>query len=86
MKDVKVNMNYVNCVLLVVILVLVVVCCMNKSKDNFKPGQNAASKLKEVRQFHNLCRSKEQQYRYHQDMAAECRHNAQQGKGYRWGR
>jgi hypothetical protein len=29
------NMNSLNCVLLVVVLVLVVVCCMNKSKEGF---------------------------------------------------
>jgi len=27
------NMNYVNCALLVVVLVLVVRCCMNKSNE-----------------------------------------------------
>lgn len=30
------NMNYVNCALLVVILVLVIMCCMNKSKEGFE--------------------------------------------------
>jgi hypothetical protein len=30
------NMNYVNCALLVVVLVLVVMCCMNNSKEGFK--------------------------------------------------
>jgi len=33
MKDVKVNMDYVNCVLLVVILVLVVVCYVQQNKN-----------------------------------------------------
>ena len=32
------NMNYVNCALLVVVLVLVVMCCMNNSKEGFKRG------------------------------------------------
>ena len=32
----SVNVNSLNCVLLIVILVLVVVCCMNKSKEGFK--------------------------------------------------
>ena len=30
------NMNYVNCALLVVVLVLVIMCCMNKSKEGLK--------------------------------------------------
>ena len=37
MKGVKVNMDYVNCVLLVVILVLVIVCCVQQNK-NIEPA------------------------------------------------
>jgi len=36
MKSVKMNMNYVNSILLVVVLVLVIMCCMNKNNDGFK--------------------------------------------------
>jgi len=35
MKSLKVDMNSVNCFLLVVVLVLVVMCCMNKSNEGF---------------------------------------------------
>ena len=30
------NMNYVNCALIVIVLVLVVMCCMNKSNEGFR--------------------------------------------------
>jgi hypothetical protein len=36
MKGLKVNMNYVNCALLVVVLILVVVCCVKKPTEGFK--------------------------------------------------
>ena len=29
------NLNYVNCALLVNVLIIVVMCCMNKSKEGF---------------------------------------------------
>jgi surface protein len=34
-KGLKVNMNYVNCALLVVVLILVVVCCFKKHEEGF---------------------------------------------------
>jgi hypothetical protein len=38
MKGIKVNMEMVNCALLVVILVLVVVCCVRKNENYEDPG------------------------------------------------
>ena len=37
------NMNFVNCALLVVVLVLVVMCCMNKSNEGFRRGRKKSA-------------------------------------------
>ena len=39
------NMNYVNCALIVVVLVLVVMCCMNKTNEGFKNKRSCTAKL-----------------------------------------
>jgi hypothetical protein len=40
MKGVKINMDLVNCVLLVIILILVIVCCFKRERFS-APGGNA---------------------------------------------
>jgi len=47
MKGFKLNIESVNCVLLVFILVLVVVCCVKKPTEGF--GRKSRRKLKKIR-------------------------------------
>jgi hypothetical protein len=45
MKGLKINMDYVNCVLLVVILVLVIVCCVKREGFQGKMGGEHGGKF-----------------------------------------
>ena len=44
------NMNYVNCALLVVVLILVVMCCMNKSNEGFRWGERRKARRRDKAQ------------------------------------
>jgi len=45
------NMNYVNCALLVVVLILVVMCCMNKSNEGFWGARRRAKRADKARKY-----------------------------------
>ena len=56
-KGLKVNMNYVNFVLLVVVLILVVVCCVKKPTEGLMSPwpQDVHSRLTECQEKRDLC-------------------------------
>jgi hypothetical protein len=45
----SVNMNIMNCVLLVIIMVIVIFCCMNKSNEGFRSRQQCARALNDAK-------------------------------------
>ena len=45
------NMNYVNCALLVVVLILVVMCCMNKSNEGFWGAKRRARRRDKAQKY-----------------------------------